>query len=325
MGAPTLVSIFAGCGGSSLGYRRAGFGELLAIDNDRKCCDTFRLNFPGTEIWERDIRTVTGKEITEKFGKIDHLDGSPPCQGFSTAGRRRVTDSRNDLVLENIRLIREIRPRTFLIENVSGMAKGNMKGLFKLYTTEMKASGYSVRCMLMNAKNYGVPQSRKRLIWIGVRDDLGIEPSFPPPSKSLITAKDALAETKNTEGEMEWAKRIVSTELCKKYLKLVRMGENASKYHPKGHWFGFHRLHSGRPSPTVVKTVFAGGNNIIHWAEDRNITISELKRLCSFPDEFRFPENMKFEDGWGMLGNAVMPKFMEALARHIRETIYDGA
>ena len=143
----TVISLFAGCGGSSLGYKMAGYKELLAIEWDNNAVETFKLNFSEVPIWKRDIREVKGKEILDflniKKGELDLLDGSPPCQGFSTAGKRIVTDDRNDLILENIRLIEELEPKVFVIENVSGMIKGKMKGLFIEYMRLMKSLNFS--------------------------------------------------------------------------------------------------------------------------------------------------------------------------------------
>ena len=181
-GKPTVISTFAGCGGSSLGYKWAGFKELLAVEWDDNAVETFKLNFPDVPVWKRDIHKVTGKEILEftglKPGELDVLDGSPPCQGFSTAGKRNVNDDRNDLSYEYIRLINELQPKVFVMENVSGMVKGPMKGRFKEIMRALKDTGYNVKCKLMNTMYYEVPQSRQRLIWIGVKDG---EPAYPEP------------------------------------------------------------------------------------------------------------------------------------------------
>ena len=105
-------------------------------------------------------------------GELDLLDGSPPCQGFSTAGKRRMNDGRNQLFREYIRLLRGLKPKVFVMENVSGMVKGKMKLIFAEIIRELKASGYHVKARLMNAMYYGVPQSRQRMIIIGVREDI---------------------------------------------------------------------------------------------------------------------------------------------------------
>jgi len=208
----TVISTFAGCGGSSLGYKKAGYKELLAIDFNKNAVETFKLNFPEVPVWERDITKVSADEILKfckiKKGELDILDGSPPCQGFSTAGKRNVNDSRNILFEQFVRLINDLQPKVFIMENVSGMVKGKMKGMFIEIINQLKSLNYNVKCKLLNAKFYEVPQSRERLFFIGVRKDLNIEPSFPIPSKKVITVKEAiknikLSEIKLPKGEIE--------------------------------------------------------------------------------------------------------------------------
>lgn len=174
----TVISTFSGCGGSSLGYQLAGGKVLLAVEMDDNAVETYKLNFPNTPVYHGDIHNLTSDEILKrcnlKPGELDILDGSPPCQGFSTAGKREYCDPRNQLYNEYIRLLRGLQPKVFVMENVSGLVKGKMKLIFKDILTELKASGYNVKVRLMNAMYYNVPQSRQRLIFIGVRNDLGI-------------------------------------------------------------------------------------------------------------------------------------------------------
>lgn len=291
MNGKTVISIFSGCGGSTLGYKLAGFKELLAIDCDNNSVETFKANFPETPIWKRDIRNVKSQEILNfcniKVGELDVLDGSPPCQGFSTAGKRQVNDNRNDLFDEMIRLIKELQPKVFVIENVPGMIKGKMKGRFKNILRNLKALNYSIKIKLMNAKYYSVPQSRERIIFLGVRKDLEKEPIFPKPNLKTISVKDALGRNG--------------------YIKY------RSRYY-KG-FVNFGTAYFDCPCPTITKTR--------SWqVYPENFTISDLKKLSSFPEEFNFVGS--FNQQWARIGNAVMPKFMEAIAKNIIETILNG-
>lgn len=323
-GRPTVISLFAGCGGSSLGYKWAGFRELLAIEWDRNAIETFRLNFPDTPIWGRDIRKVQGKEILEfcSLGKggLDLLDGSPPCQGYSTAGKRKVTDERNDLFRHNIRLIDEIQPKVFVIENVSGLIKGTMKGLFKEYMQLLKELPYQVKCKLMNAKWYKVPQSRQRLIWIGVRNDLGIEPSYPARDKEVITTMKALENIINIE-------KNPTPELkgnVKLWVNELKEGEALSKIAKKKigkeNYFNVKKVYKNRPSQTINRLFMAGAAGLIHYSENRWLTIDELKRIHSYPDDYKFIG--KFEEQWARIGNSVPPKFMQAIAETIKNKVF---
>lgn len=172
---PTVISTFAGGGGSSLGYSMAGYNELLAVEWDDNAVETLRLNFPDLRIYHGDIAKLSVEQCLEMAqiepGELDVFDGSPPCQGFSTAGKRILNDPRNQLFREYIRLLRGLRPKVFVMENVSGMVKGKMKLVFAEIMKELKASGYQVSARLMNAMYFNVPQSRQRMIFIGVRDD----------------------------------------------------------------------------------------------------------------------------------------------------------
>jgi DNA (cytosine-5)-methyltransferase 1 len=174
--APTMISLFAGCGGSSLGYSMAGYRELLAVEWDNHAVETFRANFPDVPVFHGDIAKLSVEECLRmtglKPGELDVLDGSPPCQGISTAGKRKIDDGRNQLFREYIRLLRGLQPRVLIMENVSGMIKGKMKRIFVEILKELKFSGYHVSARLMNAMYYGVPQSRQRMIFVGVREDL---------------------------------------------------------------------------------------------------------------------------------------------------------
>lgn len=297
----------------------AGYKELLAIDWDDHAIKTFQLNFPNVPAWKRDIRELKGQEILDfcgiKKGELDVLDGSPPCQGFSTAGKRRVTDPRNDLILHNIRLIGEIQPKIFLMENVSGMVKGQMKGLFKEYMKAMKDLEYNVRCKLMNAKYYNVPQSRQRLIWIGLRNDLNKKPIFPKPNRKIITTREILKDYE----EKEKKNRPKVTDGLIEYAKKLRCGESASHYHKKGSLFGLIRLHPDKPSPTIIKSA---GTGLIHYlSTDYFCSIMELQRLQSFPESFKFIGKRSM--GIDRIGNSVPPLFMKAIAETLRKEILE--
>jgi DNA (cytosine-5)-methyltransferase 1 len=315
----TVISLFAGCGGSSLGYKMAGFKELLAIEWENNAVETFRLNFPEVPIWQKDINKVTGQEILDflniKKGELDLLDGSPPCQGFSTAGKRKVNDDRNDLVKENIRLIEELEPKVFVIENVSGMIKGKMKGLFIEYMKKMKSLNYQVKCKLMNAKYYNVPQSRQRVIFIGVRKDLGIEPSYPEGNKKIISVKDILKDC--SDDIKYYPQKKAKVISCR--LKQWQDGSDIIK----DKFFNLKKLALNKPSRTITKTIRLSQCGLLHPKEDRYLTINELKRIATFPDDYEFIG--KFEEQWARIGNSVPPLFMKAMAEHIRINILEKA
>jgi DNA (cytosine-5)-methyltransferase 1 len=202
------VSTFSGCGGSSTGYRMAGFRMAYVNEFVEAARDTYRANAaPYTHVDGRDIREVTGSDLLAAaglgVGEIDVFDGSPPCASFSTAGKRdegwgltrKYSDTAqrsDDLFFEYARLIRDTQPRTFVAENVSGLVKGSAKGYFLLILAELKAAGYRVGAQLLDASWLGVPQARQRLIFVGVREDLEQDPRFPKPLPYQYAVRDAL-------------------------------------------------------------------------------------------------------------------------------------
>lgn len=314
----TVISTFAGGGGSSLGYHLAGFKELLAIDFDKNSCETLRANF-DFPVWQKDISTVTADEILSflniKPGDLDVLDGSPPCQGFSTAGKRNLNDSRNDLFLEYSRLIAGLQPKVFVMENVSGMVKGGFKGKFNEILLHLRSLGYNVKCKLMNAMWYEVPQSRERLIFIGVRNDINIEPNFPEPKNTFITFEQATKGIKNNEMPPPLSKCFME------YVPKLKQGECGADY-LKGKHFQTVRIYNDKVCPTITKVIGSiGFSSCIHPFENRVLSVAELKRVCSFPDNYKFFG--KYQEIKARLGNAVMPKMMQHIATNIRLNILD--
>ena len=294
----------------------AGLNVLLAIEFDPHAAETYRLNFPSTPIIEGDIRTVKGKDILKMTGlvkgELDILDGSPPCQGFSLAGQRRMLDERNNLFTEYAKLARELKPKVLIMENVPGLVTGKMKLIFAAMMRALDEAGYNVEARVLNAMYYGVPQSRRRVIFIGTRKDLKILPSHPTGIERVIPFAEAVSglpldTTPNLKG--------LALELWKR----TRPGRHFSDHHPKGHWFNAIKVHPGRPAATVTKTCFFGQAGLFHYRIPRTLTIPELKRVASFPDDFRI--DGKFVDRWARIGNAVPPLFMEKIAIHIREVV----
>lgn len=199
------VSTFSGCGGGCLGLEWAGFEVLWASEFIPIARETYEANHPGIPVDSRDIRLVQPEEILEACGgePPDLMEGSPPCADFSTAGKRQAGWGRekvysetrqrvDDLFFEYARLVRGVQPRAFIAENVSGLVKGTAKGYFREILAAFKDCGYRVRARVLDAQWLGVPQQRQRLIFVGIREDLGLEPPFPSPLPYRYTIADAL-------------------------------------------------------------------------------------------------------------------------------------
>ena len=313
---PTVISTFAGCGGSSLGYKMAGFHELLAVEWDQNAVDTFRLNFPDVPVYHGDIAKLTGAECMKlagiEKGALDVLDGSPPCQGFSTAGKRKFDDPRNFLFKEYARLLSELQPRVFVMENVTGMVKGCMKQAYLTIIKTLRDCGYKAKGEVLNAMYFNVPQSRERVIIIGVREDLGIEPSHPKPQDKPMTVRQAMVGVKIDETERMFLLTAGMKNKAYEIWDKLKPGENGR--------FGDHyRMSEDKPARSLVKfAANVGARSTMHWAEKRRMTTAEYKRCASFPDSFQFTD---WKAAVNRIGNSVPPNLMKAIAEHIKINI----
>lgn len=301
-----------------MGYKLAGGKILLAVEWDDNAVETYRMNYPETDIYHGDINKLSVDEVLQRtglaVGDLDIFDGSPPCQGFSTAGKRELQDSRNQLFRQYVRLLRGLQPKVFVMENVSGMVKGKMKVIFAEIMRELKASGYQVSARLMNCMYFGVPQSRQRMIFIGVRNDLGIKPSHPKPQARPITFREACYDLRGNIPD----DRMLGDML----LKIAKLqpdcwNSDATIYKAiKGNlassistqWIGWDRV-----CGTLTKSEICT-SGLIHPDRERYISLAEAKRISSFPDDFKFVDR---NSGITRMGNCVPPKFMQAIAEHI--------
>ena len=319
--APTVISTFAGGGGSSLGYSMAGYRELLAVEWDNNAVETFRLNFSGIPVYHGDIAKLSVEECMKLAGlteprQLDVLDGSPPCQGFSTSGKRIMDDPRNQLFREYVRLLRGLQPKVFVMENVSGMVKGKMKLIFADIMRELKASGYVVSARLLNAMWFGVPQSRQRVIFIGVREDLEIEPSHPKAEYRPVTLKRAIADKRGNDLQPPTSE----TNLYVKRIRTIKPGQSIGNVYGQG--FNWIRCHLDKPVPTIPKSTTYKGFTFLFLPDGtRCLSGRELARCASYPDKYDF--SGLFQDAVARIGNSVPPLFMRAIARHIRQTVLD--
>jgi DNA (cytosine-5)-methyltransferase 1 len=318
--APTVVSTFAGCGGSSLGYKRAGYECRLAVEWDKHAAESYRRNFHDTPVFEGDISALSGDDALElaglRPGELDVFDGSPPCQGFSTSGKRRMDDPRSQLYLEYLRLLEAFRPRALVMENVSGLVKGKMlETIFPRIMDGLRGAGYRVACRLLDSKFFGVPQSRQRLIFVGVRRDLGIEPSHPRAEQPPIAVRVALRDVEpktfcprplNDKERLVWA--------------TTNPGQDGAELPwSRGRYWDHHKLDPRKPAPTIRASFFGA---LMHWAEARRLSIEECKVLMGFPVDYELAGD--FAAQWKQLGNGVPPGLMRAVAAHVRETVLEA-
>ena len=327
-----VASTFSGGGGSCLGYRMAGYKVVYANEFVPAAQETYKANHPDSFLDTRDIRTVQATDILEainlKPGELDIFDGSPPCSAFSTAGSReagwgkskKYSDNQvqrvDDLFFEYSRILNGLQPKVFIAENVSGLVKGTAKGYFKKILAELKSCGYQVSCKLLDGQWLGVPQARQRTIFIGVRNDLNIAPSHPKPLEHTYTVEESFCNiAKASEAEIKLLGTTTST------LNLwhhTRPGDNFTvanlKLHGKGSFFNQRKISPFKPAPTITATACS-----YHWSEPRYLTIPEVRRLCSFPDDFILEGN--FMQQWERMGRSVPPLMMKAISAHVATEI----
>ena len=346
------VSTFSGCGGSCLGFRMAGYRVAWASEFIDAARETYLVNNPGALVDARDIRQVRPEEILDaiglRAGELDVFEGSPPCASFSTAGKREklwgqvkaYSDKKqrtDDLFKEYLRLLAGVRPRAFVAENVSGMAIGKAKGHFLEALAAMRALGYRVGAKLLDAQWLGVPQARRRVIFVGVREDLGVDPPFPKPLPYRYSIRDVLpwidgpAPTLPATGqkaayyayELRAPAPPTPEELAEVNFERFAIGREWEKLAPgekSDKYLNLSRSHPDLPSPTVTATaghVAAAG--VAHPLEPRKFTISELRRLCGFPDDFVLTGT--YAQQWERLGRAVPPPMMCAVARELARVL----
>lgn len=358
-----VASTFSGCGGSCLGYRMAGFKVVWANEFVPIAQESYRANMAhGCILDPRDIRTIQPEEVLEatdlQVGELDLFDGSPPCQAFSTAGKREkgwgkgkryehgAVQKNEELFSEYIRILRGLRPRAFVAENVSGLVKGTAKGYFLEILKGLKESGYRVRCKVLDAKWLGVPQSRQRAIFIGIREDLGAEPVHPKPLPYFYSVRDALpwitrVATKNDRYDESTvpAPTILASDgrRCSSTQGGANLGmvEALSNRSMKEVWCGDYRMvtagnerhiealrrpswsANSDPSPTITAT--EPRYNLFRGTERRKFTIDELKRICAFPDDFVLKGS--YSQQWERLGNSVPPVMMMHIAMGVADVL----
>ena len=346
-----VIDLFSGCGGLSKGFMDAGCKILLGVDIDQAALNTFEQNHSGAIALKGSLADApTFKKMMELIGgnPVDIIVGGPPCQGFSLTGPRNFDDERNKLYLSYIKAVKLFRPRGFIIENVPGMAtlyKGEVKDEILRRFTKM---GYNIKCQVLCAADYGVPQIRRRLVFIGIRKEYG-SVSFPKPllpPDCYVTSREAIDDLPSLIGTM--GEEVSKYERAAKtaYQKLMRGKCNVLTNHtatahkdfvvnvisqvpeggnykdlPKGvgEHRKFHMAWTRCDGRKPSRTIDTGHRNYFHYEYNRIPTVRESARLQSFPDDFVFTGTRT--EQYRQVGNAVPPLLGKALALHLMKLI----
>lgn len=339
-GKPTAVDLFCGCGGLTVGLKRAGFQVVGAVDIDPLSVKTYTANHPEVRVWQKDIRELEPSELLEEIGlevgQLDLLAGCPPCQGFSTIrtmnGRVRVKDPRNELVLEFQRFVEALRPRAVMMENVPGLADDER---FASFRRKMRQLGYFGHHRILNAADYGVPQRRRRLIYLA---GLGVEIPFGRKSRKIKKVKDAIGGLPKA-GESGDPVHDMPERRSPKVMALIRRipkdggsrtdlpEEFQLDCHKRCNGFKdvYGRMAWNDVAPTITSGCFnPSKGRFLHPEEDRAITMREAALLQGFPRRYKFPTTDNKSAVALMIGNALPPPFIAAHARSILRVLRDN-
>lgn len=314
-----VISLFSGCGGLDLGFEKAGFNVPVANEFDRTIYETFKINHPKTHLIEGDIRKVKKEDISPFIdGEIDGIIGGPPCQSWSEAGALKgIEDVRGQLFYDYIRILNEFKPKFFLAENVSGMLANRHNEAVENIINLFEETGYDVTLTLVNAKDYGVAEERKRVFYIGFRKDLNIDFVFPKGSTEdedkKLTLKDVIWDLKETavpaaEKNKHNSDAINNNEYFTGSFSPIFMSRNRVKSWNEQ---AFTVQASGRQCqlhPQAPKMEKHGKNDcrFVEGYEHlyRRMTIREVARIQGFPDDFKFVYK-ETNNAYKMIGNAV--------------------
>jgi len=344
---PRIVSVFSGVGGIDLGFEKAGFETVFASDIWERACESLQKNLPGSEIVCDGIENVDFKRIKKKHGVIDGLVGGPPCPPFSKSRfyrkekERGMNDEDGFMTVSNyFRAVKELDPGFFFFENVAGFVFKPHQSALEFIEQESKRLGYKIFHKVINAADYGVPQTRQRFICIGVKkampDFIFPEQTHSDPNKHVaqtadwVTCGDVITDIDHDlaeDGKMEAGSK------HKHLLKLIPPGDNylyftKERKHPKPifkwrsrYWSFLLKLSPDRPSWTIQAS---HSNNMgpFHW-KNRFLRIAEIKRIQTFEDKHVFLGS--FKEQWRQIGNAVPPLLANVFAKALKTQYFNSS
>lgn len=351
----SAVDLFSGAGGLSLGFKRAGVDILIANDFNSSACKTYRHNFPETPCLEEDIRDIKAEDLMDKGGfeaeDVDLVIGGPPCKGFSMGGKRDPDDPRNSLFKEYLKIVDRLDPSVVVMENVKGLLTLDSGSYKQRILEELEDRGFNVDGMpkTLNAANFGVPQLRERVIFVGIKkdEDLSREDLEFQRAEKQVTVQEAISdlsflgvgeeaaqykkspESSYQESMRKDSDRIYNHEspnhserIQKRFEKMTEgkgMESVPKEYRTKKHTV--RKFDPKEPSRTVTTLP----EDFVHYSRNRIPTVREMARLQSFPDDFVF-KGPRTTGGsrrsnevpqYSQVGNAVPPLMAEGIAKGV--------
>lgn len=360
----TAIDLFCGCGGFSYGFSMAGINMLMGIDAWKDATITYKHNLPNAHTMTVDLEKISAKDILSELcidkNDIDVIIGGPPCQGFSLSGKRIIDDPRNRLYKSFVGIVNDIQPKMFVMENVPGLIKLFKGQVKKQVIEDFSSIGYNVSVKLLSADDYGVPQHRTRVFFIGINPQKIKNTKqfiFPEPThgdglflKPRITCKDAISDLDFIPLDYSLGEDIpYKIPVQNSYQEMMRKGSNSIKNHsvtihkektrkiiamvpdggnykdlPKELWSTrkVHIAWTRMNSHKPCFTIDTGHNHHFHYKENRVPTVRESARIQSFPDRFEFI-GIKTSQ-LKQVGNAVPPLLAKAIAEEVEKIIKKG-
>jgi DNA (cytosine-5)-methyltransferase 1 len=336
------IDLFSGCGGLTLGMHQAGFKTKIAIESEKNAVLAYKMNHGDTFVLQKDIRKVDIAEIKNSldYKRIHLLAGCPPCQGFSSVRKlnrkNSIPDERNGLVLEYFRFVKELSPLTIMMENVPGLKDYH---LFKDIIKKLEHIGYNITVRIVNVRNYGIPQNRRRLVMVGsLLGPIDIAEGL----NKKVTVRDILYDLESPEETADPLHKIVAkhTDVVMERIRLTPKNGGSRKDLPNQYILECHKKENvgfndiyGRLRWDDYSTTITGGclnpskGRFLHPEQDRVITPREAALLQSFPKDYKFPLNIPKYSLALLIGNALPPQFSkcqsENIVNHLNQYVLD--
>jgi len=322
----TAVDLFCGCGGLTTGLRKAGFNVVAAVEIDVAASEVYRLNHCNVMLFPEDIKTLAVHRMLEstglKKGELDLLAGCPPCQGFSSVrtlnGTREIIDERNDLIFQFLRLVRGLKPKTIMLENVPGLGEDQR---IQVFARSLRRMSYSVEFRILNVADYGVPQRRARLVLLAGQNG---PIDFAIPSKRQVTVREAIGNMPGSGNSGDPVHDLPEkrSEKIRELISLIPKDGGSRTDLPDCLWLDCHRRCNGFKdvygrmkwddvAPTLTTGCFnPSKGRFLHPEADRTITIREAALLQTFPKNYKFPARLGKVTLAMQIGNALPPEFV---------------
>ena len=345
------MELFAGCGGMSLGLKRAGFDIIYANEINADAVKTYKKNFPEVFMQEGDIKKLNPALIKKQLGKVDVIAAGTPCQGFSMVGPRNINDPRNKLFLQLLKFVKTFKPKMFVMENVPGILTMDNGKVIERIINSFSRIGYFIQYKILSASEFGVPQDRKRIFIIGTMKKIPSEKLFPKPEGKKVSVSEAISDLEflginekatvhkigpksRYQSKMRKSCNVVfNHESCNHNIKIqkrfarVPHGENGQKILQNSGTKkrDYYKLDPRKTSRTITTIP----EDLIHYKKNRIPTVRELARLQSFPDDFQFlgpkmtgGKRRKYScPQYTQVGNAVPPLLAEKIFRNLHKIL----